>query len=476
VKSAWRPDPHPLSSRALIPKCPADLSLILSYRKEARATLVLALPIVVTQLAHISLGFVDTVMVGRLGPESLAGVALGNTIFFNALIFCMGMLMAVGPLVSQAFGAEDDDAIGRSVRQGLWLSGILGLVAFLVVYNGETILRWLGQSEANVQRAGAYLRAIAWGIFPFLGMVALRSFAEAVSRPRAVTAIVLSGVLVNIALNWVLMFGKLGFPELGLVGTGWASTGVYTFNFLLLAGWVLKQPDFARYHIFSRLSRPDPQMFKELFRIGYPIGASMGIEMSLFMLTVVMMGWIGTTELAAHQVAIQCAAFTFMVPLGIGMASSVRVGQAVGKREAEGAWRAGLTGIGLSASFMAITALLFLTFPRQIVGLYLDLSEPANLEVITMAVQLLFFAAVFQVVDGVQVAVMGALRGMKDTYQPMILSVLSYWGVGLISGYLLAFKAGLAEKGLWIGLVLGLACAAVLLMIRFTRLSRTKTS
>jgi MATE family multidrug resistance protein len=384
----------------------------------------------------------------------------------------MGMLMAVGPLVSQAFGANNDDAIGRSVRQGLWLAGLLGLVAFLIIYNGETILRWLGQSEANVLNAGGYLRAIAWGIFPFLGMVALRSFAEAVSRPRAVTAIVLSGVLVNIALNWILMFGKLGFPKMGLVGTGWASTGVYTFNFLLLAGWVLKQSDFARYHIFSRLSRPDPHTFKELFRIGWPIGASMGIEMSLFMLTVVMMGWIGTTELAAHQVAIQCAAFTFMVPLGIGMASSVRVGQAIGKRQPLGVWRAGMTGVGLSASFMAVTAILFLTFPRQIVALYLDLSEPANQEVISMAVQLLFFAAIFQVVDGVQVAFMGALRGMKDTYRPMILSVFSYWGVGLVSGYLLAFKAGLNEKGLWLGLVLGLACAAVLLTVRFTKLSR----
>jgi len=427
---------------------------------------------VVTQLAHISLGFVDTVMVGRLGPESLAGVALGNTIFFNALIFCMGMLMAVGPLVSQAFGADDDEAIGRSVRQGLWLAGLLGLVAFSVIYNGETILRWLGQAESNVENAGAYLRAIAWGIFPFLGMVALRSFAEAVSRPKAVTAIVLSGVLVNIALNWVLMFGKLGFPAMGLVGTGWASTGVYTFNFLLLAAWVLRQKDFRDYHIFSRLSRPDPHMFKELFRIGWPIGASMGIETSLFMLTVVMMGWIGTTELAAHQVAIQCAAFTFMVPLGIGMASSVRVGQEIGKRQQVAARLAGFTGVGLSAGFMVITALVFLIFPRQIVSLYLDLSEPANRDVISMAVQLLFFAAAFQVVDGVQVAVMGALRGMKDTYQPMILSVFSYWGVGLVSGYLLAFKAGMAERGLWIGLVAGLACAAVLLMVRFNRLSR----
>lgn len=432
----------------------------------------LALPIVLTQLAHISLGFVDTVMVGRLGPEALAGVALGNTIFFNTLIFCMGILMAVGPLVSQAFGAADEDAIGRSVRQGLWLAAGLGTLAFVIIQNGGSLLRLLGQSDVNVRGADAYLKAISWGIFPFLGMVALRSFAEAVSRPRAVTAIVLSGVGVNIFLNWVLMFGKFGFPAMGLVGTGWASTGVYTVNFLLLSLWVAREIDFRRYHIFSRLSRPDPSMFRELFRIGWPIGASMGIETSLFMLTVIMMGWIGTTQLAAHQVAVQCAAFTFMVPLGIGMATSVRVGQAIGKREPVEARRAGLVGVGLSVTFMVCTAVLFLVFPLRVVSLYLDLTEPVNQAVIATAVPLLFFAAAFQVVDGVQVAVMGALRGMKDTYQPMILSVLSYWGVGLVSGYVLAFPLGMQEQGLWIGLVLGLTAAAILLTIRFLRLSR----
>jgi MATE family multidrug resistance protein len=442
------------------------------YRIEARATMALALPIVVTQLAHISLGFVDTVMVGRLGPVPLAGVALGNTIFFNALIFCMGILMAVGPMVSQAYGAGDEDSIGRSVRQGLWMAACLGLAAFLVIYNGETLLRWLGQAEENVLNAGAYLRAIAWGIWPFLGLVALRSFAEAVSRPKTVTVIVISGVGVNIFLNWVLMFGKLGMPAMGLVGTGWASTGVYTFNFLLMLAWTMREKAFAPYHIFSRLSRPDKQYFRELFRIGWPIGASMGIETSLFMLTVIMMGWIGTTQLAAHQVAIQCAAFTFMVPLGIGMASSVRVGQSIGLRDAAAARRAGFTGVGLSVAFMAGSALVFLLAPRWIVGLYLDLGSPENQDVIAVAVHLLLFAAAFQIVDGIQVTVMGALRGMKDTYQPMVLSVLSYWGVGLVAGYILAFPLGMKEEGLWIGLVLGLASAAILLLVRFARLSK----
>jgi len=442
-------------------------------RQEIRDTVVLALPIVITQLAHISLSFVDTVMVGRLGPESLAGVALGNTVFFNVLIFCMGILMAVGPMVSHAFGANDEDAIGRSVRQGLWMAASLSILAFTFIYNGNHVLRWLGQTPENVAMAGAYLKAIGWGIFPFLGLIALRSFMEAVSRPKVVTAIALFGVGLNIGLNYVLMYGKLGFPAMGLVGTGWASTGVFSFNFLMLFIYVFRQKAFCEYHIFSKLGRPDKTYFKELFRIGWPIGSSMGIETSLFMLTVIMMGWLGTTELAAHQVAMQCAAFTFMVPLGIGMATSVRVGQAIGKRDPAAATRAGFTGIGLSVSFMSLTAVLFLLAPRTIVSLYLDMSDPANSAVISVAIKLLFLAAIFQIVDGIQVTAMGALRGMKDTYVPMILSVLSYWGVGLVSGYILAFPLGYRESGLWWGLVLGLATAAVFLTRRFYRLNHT---
>ncbi len=442
------------------------------YRKEIPATLALAIPIVVTQLAHISMSFVDTVMVGRLGAEALAGVALGNTVFFNIMIFCMGILMAVGPMVSQAFGADDADPIGRSVRQGLWLAGILGLVSSFIIWHADILLGWLGQSPENIARAISYLRAIMWGIFPFLGFVALRSFMEAVSRPRTVTVIALVGVVLNVGLNMVLMYGHLGFPAMGLVGTGWASTGVFWINFLVLLGVVAREKGFASYRIFSRLGRPDPSYFKELFRIGWPIGASMGVETSLFMATVMMMGWISTTALAAHQVAIQCAAFTFMVPLGIGMASSVRVGQAVGRRDREGMVRAGLTGMVLSTVFMSGAALVFWIIPRPVVGLYLDLSAPANFDVVTVAVSLLAVAAVFQVVDGIQVSAMGALRGLKDTRMPMIISVISYWGIGLTSGYVLAFPMGYGEQGLWVGLVLGLASAAVLLTFRFFRHAR----
>jgi len=438
-----------------------------SYPAEVRALTRLAGPVVMTQLAQISLGFVDTVMVGRLGPDQLAGVALGNTVFFALIIMCMGVVMAVGPMVSQAFGAGTDEPIGRSVRQGLWLSLVLAAGFTLVVWNIRPVLLALGQDPVIVERSVAYLRAIVWGAFPFLGYSAFRSFVEGVSRPRPVTVIAFFGVGLNVFANWVLMYGKLGFEPMGIVGTGWASAIVFWVDFLLIFAYTAAQPEFRRFRIFEKLGRPDPTYFRELFRVGWPIGASFGIETSMFMATVMMMGWLGTAQLAAHQVAMQCASFTFMVPLGVGIATSVRVGQAQGRGDPDGIRRAGRVGLGLSIGFMGLAGLSFWLVPRAIVGLYLDLGEVSNAEVIGMAVSLLQVAAVFQVFDGIQVTAAGALRGLKDTRIPMLISGVSYWVIGLTGAWTMAFGLGWGAPGLWWGLVLGLATAAVLLVTRF---------
>lgn len=436
---------------------------------ELRATLRLAGPVVAAQLAHISMGFVDTVMVGRLGPEALAGVALGNTIFFFFAIMGMGMVRAVGPLVSQAVGAEKPAAVGRSVRQGLWLAAGLGLFILLVLSNIEPVLRWTGQREVAIDGATRYLDAIRWGILPFLGFAALRSFVEGLSRPLPVTIIAFVGVVVNIGANELLMFGRWGLPALGLAGTGWASTIVFSTLFGLLALFVHRTEPFATHGVFVRLREPDPSYLRELVWVGAPMGASRGVESSLFMVTTVLMGTLGTTALAAHQVALQCAAFAFMVPLGIGMAGTVRVGQAAGARDESGARRAGGVAMGLATLFMAGTAILFWTLPRPIVGLYLDLSDAGNAEVIALAVQLLGVAAVFQLFDGLQVAAHGALQGLKDTRVPMGIAVVTYWGIGLVTGYLWGVRGSGGPEALWWGLVVGLAAAAVLLLARFHR-------
>lgn len=441
----------------------------LIIRTEVKELLLLAGPVVAAQLGQISNGFVDTVMVGRLGSAELAGVALGNSTFFFFLLVSLGMVMAVGPMVSQAYGAGEHEPIGRSVRQGLWLGVALTIPAFVLLWNAAPVWRLMGQDEATVRIAQQYLRAIVWGFLPFLWFIALRSFVEAVSRPWPVTYIVFAGVGLNVGANYVLMYGKLGFPALGLVGTGWASTLVYWFLFLMLAGYTQALPRFRAFRLFARLGKPDPHYFRELFRIGWPIGVSYGIEVGLFSATAFLMGTLGPTPLAAHQVALQCAAFTFMVPLGIGIATSVRVGQAVGRRDPARARWAGTLGVGLAAAFMLCAALLFWAAPRSVVSLYLNLDDPANADVVALAVTLLGVAAVFQIFDGVQVAAAGALRGLKDTRVPMLLAVISYWLLGLPVSAALGFGAGWGARGLWWGFVLGLASAAVLLTWRFHR-------
>lgn len=443
-----------------------------TLRAEVGATLRLAGPVAAAQLAQISMGFVDTVMVGRLGSEALAGVALGSTLFFFTVIWCMGVVMAVGPMVAQAFGAGQAEPVGRSVRQGLWLGVVLSVPAFLFLYNIAPVLRWLGQEPATVRDASAYLRAIVWGILPFLWFVALRNFVEGVGRPLQVTLITLAGVGLNVGANYVLMYGRLGFPALGLVGAGYASALVYWFLFATLALFVSRRAVFRAYRVFARLGHPDLHYFRELFRIGWPIGVSLGVEAGLFSTTAVMMGTLGTTALAAHQVALQCASFVFMVPVGIGIATSVRVGQAVGRGDAAGVRWAGAVGIGLAAAFMLGAAILFWTLPGAIVALYLDVDDPANAPVVRLAGTLLGVAAVFQLFDGIQVSASGALRGLKDTRVPMLVCFFAYWIVGLPGGALLGFVGGWGAVGLWWGLVLGLVVAAVLLLRRFFRRSR----
>ncbi len=412
------------------------------------------------------MGFIDTVMVGRLGKEALAGVALGNMLYFFHLIVCMGVIMAVGPMVSQAYGAGHSDPIGRTVRQGFWLASALFLVAFGIIWNGDDIMLALGQNPDTVDLSREYLQSVVWGFLPFLWFIAMRSFVESVSRPWPVTIIAFSGVVLNILGDYTLMFGKFGFPALGLAGTGYATSFVNWFMCLALAWHVRSTARYREYGIFSRLGRPDKDYFKELFRIGWPIGAAYGVESGLFAGTAFLMGLVGANSLAAHQVAIQTVAFMFMVPLGIGIATSVRVGHAVGRKDPSGARTSAYIGVALASGFMLLAALLFWIAPKFIVAIYLDLADPANAEVVALATVLLGIAAIFQLFDGIQVSTAGALRGLKDTRAPMLIGLVSYWFVGLGSGYLLGFRLGLGGVGLWWGLVAGLVVASTLLLIR----------
>ena len=441
--------------------------------REVRRTFTLALPIILAQLAQVSMGFIDTLMVGRLGGEALAGIALGASIFFFALIIGLGVMSAVGPTVSQAVGANNSETAARATRQSFYVAVALTLPATLLFRQAEPLLRLTGQEAHTAELAAAWLRAISWGYLPALLLAGLRGLLEGSARPRPVMLIAFLGVGLNVAANYTLVFGNFGVPAFGAVGTGWASAFVYWTMFLAAALYV--RVALPRFGVFDRPYRPDLRVLRDLLVVGLPIGLMLGFESGLFSVATILMGTLGTVPLAAHQIAIQTASFTFMIPLGLASATAVRVGQAVGRGDAVGTRRAGWTGIGLSAAFMSSTALAFWFLPEQIVSLYLNVDDPANAAVVRTAAQFLVFAAAFQIFDGLQVSAAGALRGLKDTRVPMLISLVSYWGVGLSSGAVFAFGLGMGGRGLWLGLVLGLVTAAVLLVGRFRGLPRPRT-
>ena len=442
--------------------------------QEARSLLILAGPIAFTQLGQISNGFIDVIMVGRLGPAELAGVALGNATYFMFTLMCIGTLHAVGPMVSQAYGAGRMEPIGRTVRQAFWLCVLMAIPIVTLFWFAAPIWTVMRQDPATIELAKDYLRAAAWGFLPFLCFNALRNFVEAVSKPWAVTVIILSGIVLNVIANYGLMFGNFGLPRLGLEGTGWATAMVHVSMFLALLTYVLTRKQFRAIRIFSRLARPDFAYLREILRIGLPIGGSYGLEVTLFASTAFFVGTFGAISLAAHQIALQCAAVAFMVPLGIGIATTVRVGQNIGQRSVIRATWSGYLGIGLALVFMGCTALVFLLAPAFLVGIFVPVDSPGTSETALLAIELLGLAALFQLFDGLQVAAQGALRGLKDTRIPMVICFVAYWLIGIPTGLVLGFGLNWGATGFWWGLVTGLASASAMLSLRFFKLTRQR--
>lgn len=438
---------------------------VLLARRELAQLMLVAAPLILAQIAQMGMSLVDTLMAGRLGREALAGIALGSVVYQLAMIVGMGVLFSVAPLVSQAHGAQRPERAARAARQGLWLGALLFLPAWLVFWNAAPLLLALGQEPETVRLASGYLRAASWGFLPALWLTALRGFLEGVSDTRPVMVVLLVGIGLNVLANNALMFGRWGFPALGLVGTGVATTLVYTV--MAAAAAAVVRFRYPVHRVLRGLRRPDPTVLRELFRVGWPIGLTLGFEASMFSFTAVLMGLFGQDALAGHQIALQSATITFMVPVGLAIATGVRVGQAVGRGDPQGVRRAGLAGIGLAAGFMCLTATLFWTAPRLLVAAFLDPAAPANAEVVRFATSFLTIAAMFQVVDGIQVSAAGALRGLRDTRIPMMISLLAYGLIGMSASALLAFPLGLEGRGLWLGMVFGLGTAAVLLLRRF---------
>jgi MATE family multidrug resistance protein len=439
---------------------------------ELTEILKLAVPIALTQLGQIAMMTTDIALIGRLGDGAVAAAALAHTVFFVNFTFGMGLVSAVAPLAAQAFGARDPRLVRRALRVGLWAALLISLPMMLLPLFGERILLMLGQAPATAQLAQKYLLGLAWGITPALWFLAIRGFMGAVNRPEPGLWITLAAIPANALLVYLLIHGGLGLPQLQLFGAGLATT-IVSFGMFLAALWfATRRRPFRKYRVLGRIWRIDWPLMRQLAVVGAPISISFLLEYGLFGAAALLMGLISTTALAAHQVALQIAAILFMVPFGIGIAATVRVGQAVGRNDAPAVRRAGVVATLLGIVFMSIMTLAVIFGRYAIARFFFGEAVESAGAVIELTATLLLVGATFFVADGIQTVVAGALRGLNDTRVPLLFAAISYWLVGFPAACGLAFWTGLGAAGVWIGLSCGTAVYAVLLILRFRLLTR----
>jgi MATE family multidrug resistance protein len=358
--------------------------------------------------------------------------------------------------------------VRRTFRQSMWLIATVTPPVWLILWNAEPLIVSLGQDPALARGARVFLRGYMWSMLPFLAFQAMRNFVSALERPGWVLVISLAGIVLNAGLGWAMIFGHLGFPAMGLFGGGLASSIVWSLLALALAAVIMTDRQFRRFHLFGRWWRADWARYRRLWLLGFPIGLAMGFEGGVFSAAAYLMGLISADAVAAHAVALQIAAMSFMVPWGMAQAATVRVGLALGRGDRPGIARAGWSAWAMGTGFMALMALLIWAVPRPLITLFLD-DSAANAPVIALAVAFLGVAAIFQIVDGAQVVGAGILRGLHDTRVPMMFTFIGYWLVGIGVGIWLAFRAGWGGVGIWTGLALGLAIVAVLMLWRWQR-------
>ena len=440
-------------------------------RTELRAVIALAVPIIIAQLAHTAMGFVDTVMAGRVSPRDLAAVALGNSLWVPVFLLMTGVLLATTPKVAQRFGAGSHDEIGPLMRQALWLALAVGLLAAVALWNAEPVLHWMQVDDELIEPAMGYLRAVACG-FPAVALYhVLRCFSDGLGHTRPTMVLGLLGLLLNIPLNYIFIYGKLGLPAMGGVGCGWATALVMVAMLLGMLVWVAWAPYYQSSGLLRRFDWPQGRVIRRLLSVGLPIGVSIFAEASIFSVIALLIGGLGATVVAGHQIALNFSSMVFMIPYSLGMAATVRVGQALGRREPREARFAAGVAMATALAYACLSASSMLWLRTDIAEIYTP-----DLAVIGVAGSLLIYSAFFQFSDAIQVTAAGALRGYQDTRVTMLITLLAYWGIGLPVGYSLGLSDWLGEpsgpKGLWQGLVVGLTCAALLLGIRLARSAR----
>lgn len=434
----------------------------------------LAWPLSLTFFAETAIAAIDLAFIGRLGAESLAGASLGVTAHIVFYLLAVGIVVATAPLAAQAMGARQPRQVRRVVRQGLWIAALLGVPSAFILMGTEPVLLALGQPTDASRLAQDYLDFFGWTLPWGIGLVVLRNFAAVLGRPRLGLWIFAAGIPLNALLDYGLIFGRLGMPRLELAGAGLASVVAQAAMFAAMLAVVLTTKPLARYRILGNFWRPDWVVFARIFRLGLPIAGIMAMEFGLIVVSQVMIGWIGSTSLAAHQIALTLASLTFKVPLGIAQAATVRVGRAAGRRDADGVGRAGWTALAMGVAFMTLASLVMWTWPEAMAAVFLDLSLPGNDEVARLAALLVLVAAVFQVADGAQTIGAGVLRGLNDTAVPLVFGVVGYVAIGIPAAWLLGFPGGLGAVGVWMGMAIGLIAVAFCHVIRFAFLVRRR--
>jgi MATE family multidrug resistance protein len=434
-------------------------------RREMRASAVLAAPLVFGQLAAMAMGIVDTVIAGRHGPVTLAAVGVGSAMWNISVLMAIGVLMAIPPSVAQLNGAGRRGEIGPLFRQTLWLAAALGIGLFVLTWFGALALPAIGVSAEAREPARLFLRAIAWGAPALALQLTLRNLSEGIGWTRPTMIFGLGGLALLAPLGWWLVFAR----GLGAAGLGYATAIVLWTQALGFYAYLRLEPHYRDLDLFVRVDPPHWRPIRGLLALGLPMGVSLFMEGSLFIVTALLIARLGTVQIAAHQIAVLVASLTFMVPFGVAMATTVRVGHAVGAGDASGVRWAGAAGYALAGIAQLLAVALMVLGASTLARLVTH-----DAAIAALATTLLGYAAVFQVPDGVQALSNGALRGLKDTRVPMAITVLAYWGVGLPLGAWLGLGRGLGAPGLWVGLICGLSVAATLLALRFWRIARRR--
>lgn len=439
------------------------------WRAEARALLSLSVPLVIGNLGWSAIAAVDLLLLGRLGADAVAAGALALNLYHAFLIFGIGLTTAASPLIASERGRRLHSVrdIRRTFRQTVWAAALICVPSWLALWQATPILIFIGQDPELAAQAAQLMHALQWALLPYLIFMTMRNFVAALERPIWGVIVTLIAVPFNALIGWVLIFGHLGLPAMGLHGAGLASFLTSLFMAMGLAGVIMLDRRFRRYHLFGRFWRADWNRFRTVWRVGLPIAVTLGFEVTVFNAAVFLMGLIGRAPLAAHAIALQIAALCFMVPMGIGQAATVRVGYAHGRRDPAAAGRAGWLALILGTAFAAFSAAMLVTIPRLLVGGFIDVDAPANAEVTRLAISFLAIAALFQLADGAQAIGAGVLRGLQDTRVPMMFAAFGYWVIGIGVGTLLAFPVGMDGVGIWLGLASGLGVVAILLVWRW---------